>query len=262
MADTKTKTDTETTTNGAVAGSDDSTESFVDAAEDLQGQIDEVTAAVEEIVIETDFSIVTLDECFTKCLTHPNLDHESYVRGYRELYKFLTMLGTVFTWVASDVKNKIELLQKYLAAEQNEKYATVQDMIEYEVDQGLIKRKKNDDPSGSRTLLRLHRALEYIIAFLSSVQSISDDDKCSVVSRKAYETTLMKYHPWVVQKAAKLGMALLPTKKGLVDKLVPSGDPELIKKAHEDLPKAVETMQKVYDITQEFYKEKDLLNIP
>merc|ERR1712080_257561 len=78
----------------------------------------------------------------------------------------------------------------------------------------------------------------------------------------AYETTLMKYHPWVVQKAAKLAMGLLPTKKGLIDKLVPSGDPEEIKKAIEDLPRAVEAMKKVYSATQVFYKEKNLLDIP
>ena len=34
------------------------------------------------------------------------------------------------------------------------------------MEQDLIKTKKKDDPSGTRTLLRLHRALEYIIAFL------------------------------------------------------------------------------------------------
>jgi hypothetical protein len=29
--------------------------------------------------------------------------------------------------------------------------------------------QKKDDPSGSRTLLRLHRALEYVVAFLGEV---------------------------------------------------------------------------------------------
>jgi hypothetical protein len=34
--------------------------------------------------------------------------------------------------------------------------------------------------------------------------------------RAAYEKTLAVHHPWVVQKAAKLAMNLLPTKSGLV----------------------------------------------
>ena len=63
----------------------------------------------------------------------------------------------------------------------------------------MIKTKKKDDPSGSRTLLRLHRALEYIIAFLHKLDDIQDADLCSVISVEAYEATLMKYHPWVVQ---------------------------------------------------------------
>ena len=63
----------------------------------------------------------------------------------------------------------------------------------------LIKTKKKDDPSGSRTLLRLHRALEYIIGFLHKLDDIEDEGYCSVISREAYEATLMKYHPWVVQ---------------------------------------------------------------
>ena len=102
----------------------------------------------------------------------------------------------------------------------------------------LIKTKKKDDPSGSRTLLRLHRALEYIIAFLHKLDDIQDADLCSVISVEAYEATLMKYHPWVVQvfrclismmkhntelhqKAAKLAMKLLPTKGGLILKVHP-----------------------------------------
>ena len=67
------------------------------------------------------------------------------------------------------------------------------------VEHDLIKTKKKDDPSGSRTLLRLHRALEYIIAFLHKLDDIQDADLCSVISVEAYEATLMKYHPWVVQ---------------------------------------------------------------
>ena len=44
-------------------------------------------------------------------------------------------------------------------------------------------------------------------------QSISEP---LLLLRAAYEKTLAAYHPWVVQKAAKLAMNLLPTKNGLV----------------------------------------------
>ena len=142
----------------------------------------------------------------------------------------------------------------------------------------LIKTKKKDDPSGSRTLLRLHRALEYIIAFLHKLDDIQDADLCSVISVEAYEATLMKYHPWVVQvlsisywydentvlhqKAAKLAMKLLPTKGGLILKVHPEGSEEGIKKTLENFPKAVTAMRAAYDALHVHYEEKDLLNIP
>lgn len=146
----------------------------------------------------------------------------------------------------------------------------------------MIKTKKKDDPSGSRTLLRLHRALEYIIAFLHKLDDIQDADLCSVISVEAYEATLMKYHPWVVQvwmieklhklctnnefmvfqKAAKLAMKLLPTKGGLTLKVHPEGSEEGIKRTLENFPKAVAAMRAAYDALHVHYEEKDLLNIP
>ena len=79
------------------------------------------------------------------------------------------------------------------------------------VEHDLIKTKKKDDPSGSRTLLRLHRALEYIIAFLHKLDDIQDADLCSVISVEAYEATLMKYHPWVVQVHTNEVLASAPS---------------------------------------------------
>ena len=100
--------------------------------------------------------------------------------------------------------------------------------------------KKTADNSGSRNLLILHRALEYVTEFLGNLgrlilflychfhfsidvnfllrwgfsimiptltfltsygclDNIEEDEKCTAMSQKAYETTLMKHHPWVVQ---------------------------------------------------------------
>ena len=67
------------------------------------------------------------------------------------------------------------------------------------MENNLIKTKKKDDPSGSRTLLRLHRALEYIYEFLGSLEDIDDETYVGQVSKDAYEKSLMKYHPWIVQ---------------------------------------------------------------
>ena len=72
----------------------------------------------------------------------------------------------MFGWVASDIDAKMEILRGLKNGEQSEKYQFVQSMIQYEVDNNLIKHKAKDSSTGTRNLLRLHRALEYIVAFL------------------------------------------------------------------------------------------------
>ena len=57
-------------------------------------------------------------------------------------------------------------------------------------------------------------------------------------------------------------MGMLPSKKGLIDKVVPDGDTEKLEKASKDFPVAVEEMKKAFDKTQVYYKEHNLLDIP
>lgn len=58
-----------------------------------------------------------------------------------------------------------------------------------------------------------------------------------------------------------MAMNMLPTKEGLINKLCDNNEEEYIK-ATEILPKAVEAMNKVYEITQQLYKEHKLLELP
>merc|ERR1711973_873737 len=196
-----------------------------------------------------DFSLERLLSSFEECIDSEGrilLSH--YIVGYEELYKFLNLLGTVFGWVSTDVDAK-------------DNYQDVRTMLKYEVDNKLIKHKARDSKTGARNLLRLHRALEYIVAFLEEVPNLDTNDKCCTISQNAYKATLQKFHPWVVQKAALLAMNLLPTKAGLIEKIC--GDDEAkIKRAHEALPLAVKAMQSVYKKTEEVYLEFELLNLP
>lgn len=94
------------------------------------------------------------------------------------------------------------------------------------------------------------------------IPALDDKDKCCSLSQEAYKKTLMKFHPWVVQKAALLAMHMLPTREGLIAIICEPTDEEAIKKSAETLEKAVLAMKKVYDVTQEVYKEKELLALP
>ena len=188
----------------------------------------------------------------------------------------------MFGWVSTDVDAKLNVIRDHRKSESSENYQDVRSMLKYEVkshssyrlpshalkkevffqvDNKLIKHKAKDSKTGSRNLLRLHRALEYIVAFLEEVPNLDTNDKCCTISQNAYKATLQKFHPWVVQKAALLAMNLLPTKAGLIEKIC--GDDEAkVKRAHEALPLAVKAMQSVYKKTEEVYLEFELLNLP
>ena len=184
--------------------------------------VDEMTKEMEMVDIGgEEFSLVFLADRFKKCQEDEGITVLEYIQGYKEVYKFLCLMGTVFGWVGSDVYNKVVLLEKYLASDKKEHYRTVKSMIAHEVgrcifelgelimssiqvENNLIKTKKKDDPSGSRTLLRLHRALEYVYEFLSCLEDLDDDTYLGQVSKDAYEKSLQKYHPWIVQVGANI----------------------------------------------------------
>lgn len=69
-------------------------------------------------------------------------------------------MGTIFGFVSSDLKAKMDLLREILTKEEM-KFTTAKEMIEYEKENELL--YKNDYVSGSRTLLRIHRGLGMLI---------------------------------------------------------------------------------------------------
>jgi hypothetical protein len=65
-------------------------------------------------------------------------------------------MGSVFSFVSLDLKQKIDILQN-LVEKDEENYCSIKKMIEYEKKNHLLQKK--DFVNGSRTLLRLHRGL-------------------------------------------------------------------------------------------------------
>lgn len=66
-------------------------------------------------------------------------------------------MGTVFGFVSSDLRSKMDILDEFLKNDQNSNFESVKKMIVYEKDSSLLNKKGY--VSGSRTLLRLHRGL-------------------------------------------------------------------------------------------------------
>ena len=97
-------------------------------------EIDKMTKEVELVELDGEFSLVLLADMFRRSQENSEeVKLEEYLQGYKELYKFLCLMGTVFGWVGSDVYNKVVLLEKYMVGEKKEHYQTVKSMLEYEV---------------------------------------------------------------------------------------------------------------------------------
>ncbi len=230
---------------------------------DANGAAQQESALGDDMNTE-DFKLENLRRYFADCLQEDgNLLVESYILGYDEIYKFLCLLGTVFGWVASDVHQKNNVLRGHCTGENAKHYQTIEGMVLHEEETKLVKvnASHRNCTSGARNLLRLHRALAYINAFLESLPGMEEEEKCCPHSQAAYKKTLAKHHPWVVQKAALLAMNMLPTKQGLIQKIC-GEDEEAYREAARVLPEAVKAMQAVYDKTQKIYEEHNLLDIP
>lgn len=173
-------------------------------------------------------------------------------------FRFFDLLGSVFAFVTSDVQSKIKILQQYLISENARYYGTVRSMINHEVTNNLT-RVQGNPPSGSRTLLRLHRALNFIIRLFGDLKSMNDSDKISAVTFKAYDETLAQHHTWIVRKAVGLAVYAMPSRQGLSEKMIHGGTEEQLKKLLGDF---VEEVQPVYDSIQSVYADNELLDLP
>ncbi|XP_057685653.1 ceramide-1-phosphate transfer protein isoform X2 [Corythoichthys intestinalis] len=185
---------------------------------------------------------------------------ENYVSGWRGLIKFLNSLGSVFSFISKDATNKIQILVNLLRSDSLSNYTTVQSMVRYELDNGLVDiGKRGSHPeSGTRTLLRLHRALRWLELFLERLRTSADDSKTSIMCAEAYNESLTQYHPWVVRKAAGLAFCVLPGRPAFFE-VMNVGPPEKVVAV---LGEALPLISEVYQITEELYAQNNLLELP
>lgn len=204
------------------------------------------------------FDLQKVHQNFLQCLVGENdVFIDAYLEAFRELYKFFSLMGTVFGFVSSDVKEKVEILQKLRSQKENpEKFETVQIMMEYERDANLLDKK--DYVSGSRTMLRLHRGLDFIYVFLKRLGELTEGDaKTNGICQTSYNETLAQFHPWLIRKGAIVAMYALPTRDQLLEKVCLDA-----KVAIALLPEMLAVGRQVYDRTQALYTKFDLHGLP
>lgn len=204
----------------------------------------------------TFFDLRTVHDHFDQALAeNDDIVLKAYLDAYNELYKFFQLMGSVFSFVSSDLKQKIDILTNLLNKD-DEQYITVKSMIDYEKENKLL--EKPDFVNGARTLLRLHRGLDFIREFLRQLGDLSDGDKTSSCCQDAYNKTLAKHHPWVIRKAAIVAMYAMPNREALLKKVCG----ENVQRNLDILPKMLEITADVYNRTDSIYECYQLHALP
>ncbi|KAG5677449.1 hypothetical protein PVAND_007207 [Polypedilum vanderplanki] len=179
-----------------------------------------------------------------------------YILAFKEILKFFDAMGTIFGFVSSDIKSKISILEEFRTnSEQKDKFASVKSMMDYEMSAELLHKK--DYVSGCRTLLRLHRGLDFTRNFLRKLAELNPDDKTNEACKISYQETLADYHPFLIRKGANLAMYALPTRDDLLHKVCDD-----VPKSVKLLPEMLNYTDIVYDRIQALYKKNDLLALP
>lgn len=133
-------------------------------------------------------------------------------------------------------------------------------MLEYEVSQGITA-VKGSLPSASRTLLRLHRALDFIALFFKRLSESHESDKVASIASNSYNETLANFHPWLIRKGTYLAMYALPSRATLLAKM--NDQSKMSESDVIQLLKNISTIiRPIYNETQDLYSKNDLLLLP
>ncbi|XP_030751071.1 ceramide-1-phosphate transfer protein isoform X1 [Sitophilus oryzae] len=211
------------------------------------------------------FNIEVVHDKFEASLCEDDdVDLELYLESFEELsnvihFRFLSLLGTIFSFVNKDLQQKMDHLNNLLKDnDTTHTYKTVKAMIEHEKESGLL--YKTGFVSGSRTLLRIHRGLDFIQLFLKKIGELQDHDTTYVACREAYDLTLAKHHSFMIKNGAKMAMYTLPNRGQLLKRVCI--EEEEIERALSLLPKTLEVSSIVYTRIDTLYTAHNLHDLP
>eukprot|EP01135_Chromosphaera_perkinsii_P006171 Nk52_evm1s432 gene=Nk52_evmTU1s432 len=203
-----------------------------------------------------------------------DVEMTSLLTAFDVLCESFGKIGAAFSFVTSDINDKTKILRSHLRDNPSH-YCTVSKMLTFETQNNLTGKSKSDTviidqetkkktKSGSRTLLRLVRALKFIVDFLERVQgSESGTAAISTVAGAAYENTLSVHHKWVVRKAAGMAMYTLPNRNELLKRLLvtdtdaQSGDITVPTRGGE----LCERLEVLYHLMHGYYEKMELCEL-
>ncbi|KAH0626016.1 hypothetical protein JD844_000713 [Phrynosoma platyrhinos] len=175
---------------------------------------------------------------------------------------FMDSLGAAFGLISRETRSKISIMEQHQQGRHRPHYRTLQAMVGFELSRGLVgfhSLPPGQPPSGCRTLLRLHRALKWLQLFLHKLgasEEASGDP--SQMCADAYREALAPYHSWWVRQAAALAFLALPSHRELY-RVICAEEEHL---ARAVLLATVQSIGRVYNVTQEVYATHGMLDLP
>ncbi|CAF3880733.1 unnamed protein product [Rotaria sp. Silwood1] len=150
-----------------------------------------------------EFNVHRVYDTWVAILQEPNnpkspIGTQDYIDGYKELLKFFDQLGYIFKFVKDDVVDKLGILQTFVDKDKKRTilhFDTIQKAIEYETEHNLI---KTNPINFTRTLLRLHRALLFIIEFLRCLVDRPLSENTTIIATQCYDATLYNYRKYSI----------------------------------------------------------------
>ncbi|KAK5975422.1 putative Glycolipid transfer protein (Gltp) [Trichostrongylus colubriformis] len=176
-----------------------------------------------------------------------DIDLAHFIGAYEELNKFIGLLGKIFKFVQADVREKTNMLLD-LREKNPESYRSVKSMITFENEQRYY--------PGSKALLGLHRALEFIASFIAALAESTNEDSVASICRKSYEETLSRFHNWMLRKAVSMASYTLPSRGQLITSI--QGDLPEEDHLRTVLTTVVAKTQVVYSRVDSVYSEYNL----
>jgi len=175
--------------------------------------------------------------------------------------RFFDFLGKVFTFVKSDLVDKIDIIERCHQQDAKENgsssgnYATIDGAVEYEKACGRDK--------ATLAMLRLMRGLDFIRRFLENFYKNQDNNKKPYdLALSAYEQTLAFRHSWTVRQLVKAGLCILPRKKDLVVYMYTGVNPQNTRSENDQLlQEFLDQFQKVYSSMHKLYEQHDFLEL-
>ncbi|XDV46591.1 hypothetical protein PO909_014464 [Leuciscus waleckii] len=199
---------------------------------------------------------------------------EPYLLCWEELIKFMESLGPLVGFFTHKVEEKITLIRQLSLEEStifmtedaqrvappphhSHAYHSVRSMLEAELQRGVVS-FDSQTPSGSRTLLRLHRSLLWLQLLLEKLVTEPEGRSMGELCRDAYLEVLAPHHPWLVQRAAELVFHAMPDRKVFLQLVCVRTQEE----AEPVIHVIVAAIQEIHRRTQRELEIRNMLDLP